>query len=137
MRKVFIIGCLSLISLVVLSQKKVTKVVKKAPIKTTAKAVVNPTPIQAPLKLWYDVPAQYFEESLVLGNGQQGATVFGGISTDKIYLNDLTLWSGEPVNANMSPNAYKNLPAVREALAEKNYKKAQSLVKKLQGKFSE
>ena len=37
----------------------------------------------------------------------------------------------------MSPNAYKNLPAVREALAEKNYKKAQSLVKKLQGKFSE
>ena len=99
MRKVFIIGCLSLISLVVLSQKKVTKVVKKAPIKTTAKAVVNPTPIQAPLKLWYDVPAQYFEESLVLGNGQQGATVFGGISTDKIYLNDLTLWSGEPVNA--------------------------------------
>ena len=50
MRKVFIIGCLSLISLVVLSQKKVTKVVKKAPIKTTAKAVVNPTPIQAPLK---------------------------------------------------------------------------------------
>ena len=137
MRKVFIMGCLSLISLAALSQKKVTKVVKKVPIKTTPKVVATPTPIQAPLKLWYDAPAQYFEESLVLGNGQQGATVFGGISTDKIYLNDLTLWSGEPVNANMSPNAYKNLPAVREALAEKNYKKAQSLVKKLQGKFSE
>ena len=137
MRKVFIIGCLSLISLAALSQKKVTKVVKKAPLKSTPKVVATPTPIQAPLKLWYDAPAQYFEESLVLGNGQQGATVFGGISTDKIYLNDLTLWSGEPVNANMSPNAYKNLPAVREALAEKNYKKAQSLVKKLQGKFSE
>lgn len=93
--------------------------------------------IQQPLKLWYSNPAQYFEEALVLGNGLQGATVFGGISTDKIYLNDLSLWSGEPVNANMNPQAYKNLPAVRKALQENNYKKAAELVKKLQGKFSE
>ena len=78
-----------------------------------------------------------FEESLVLGNGMQGATVFGGIGTDKIYLNDLTLWSGEPVNANMNPNAYKNLPDIRKALNEKNYKKAEQLYKKLQGKYSE
>ncbi len=93
--------------------------------------------INAPLKLWYDSPAKYFEEALVLGNGQHGATVFGGISQEKIFLNDATLWSGEPVNTNMNPNAYKNLPAVREALAENNYKKAQTLIKKLQGKFSE
>ena len=93
--------------------------------------------INAPLKLWYDSPAKYFEEALVLGNGQHGATVFGGISIDKIYLNDATLWSGEPVNANMNPNAYKHLPDVREALADNNYKKAQTLIKKLQGKFSE
>ena len=93
--------------------------------------------IQQPLKLWYNEPAKYFEEALVLGNGHQGATVFGGIATDKIYLNDLTLWSGEPVNANMNPQAYKNLPAVRKALKEKNYKKAGELIKKLQGKFSE
>ena len=137
MRKVFIIGCLSLISLAAISQKQATKKQKKVPIKVASKVITTATPIQAPLKLWYDAPAQYFEESLVLGNGQQGATVFGGISTDKIFLNDLTLWSGEPVDPNMNPNAYKNLPAVREALAEKNYKKAQTLVKKLQGKFSE
>ena len=120
MRKVFFIGCLSMVSFIGLAQKKPTKVVKKMATKTTAKAIEPIAPIQPPLKLWYDAPAQYFEESLVLGNGQQGATVFGGISTDKIYLNDLTLWSGEPVNANMSPNAYKNLPAVREARAEKH-----------------
>ncbi|MDX2429284.1 MAG: glycoside hydrolase N-terminal domain-containing protein, partial [Bacteroides sp.] len=29
--------------------------------------------------LWYDRPAQFFEESLVLGNGQTGASVFGGV----------------------------------------------------------
>ena len=30
------------------------------------------------LKLWYNKPAKYFEEALVLGNGTQGSTVFGG-----------------------------------------------------------
>lgn len=129
MKKLILIYSLLIISIGLFAQKKT---VKKAPIKTTAAAS-----IQSPLKLWYDNPATYFEEALVLGNGTQGATVFGGIGTDKIYLNDLTLWSGEPVNANMNPNAYKNLPDIRKALNEKNYKKAEQLYKKLQGKYSE
>ena len=87
--------------------------------------------------LWYDQPARYFEESLVLGNGKMGASVFGGINSDKIYLNDITLWSGGPVDANMNPEAYKNLPAIREALKNDDYKLADQLQHKLQGKFSE
>ncbi|MEO8239320.1 MAG: glycoside hydrolase family 95 protein [Flavobacterium sp.] len=87
--------------------------------------------------LWYDKPAEYFEESLVLGNGKLGATVFGGVNSDKIYLNDVTLWSGEPVYANMNSYAYKNLPAIREALNKEDYKLAEELNKKLQGKNSE
>jgi alpha-L-fucosidase 2 len=87
--------------------------------------------------LWYNQPAEFFEETLVLGNGKMGATVFGGVSLDKIYLNDITLWSGEPVNANMNPEAYKNLPAIREALQNENYKLAEVLNKKIQGKNSE
>ena len=89
------------------------------------------------LKLWYNKPAKYFEEALVLGNGTQGATVFGGTDTDKIFLNDLTLWSGEPVDPYMNKDAYKHLPGVREALKQENYKLADSLVRKIQGKFSE
>jgi alpha-L-fucosidase 2 len=87
--------------------------------------------------LWYNQPAEFFEESLVLGNGKLGATVFGGVNADKIYLNDATLWSGEPVNANMNPEAYKNIPAIREALKNENYKLAEELNKKIQGKNSE
>lgn len=87
--------------------------------------------------LWYSQPAQYFEESLVLGNGKMGASVFGGVNTDQIYLNDITLWSGEPVNPNMNPEAYKNVAAVREALKNEDYKLADQLNKKIQGKFSE
>ena len=87
--------------------------------------------------LWYKQAALHFEESLVLGNGRVGATVFGGVASDKIYLNDATLWSGEPVNANMNPEAYKNIPAIREALNKEDYKLADELQKKVQGKFSE
>ncbi len=92
---------------------------------------------QATDVLWYKQPANYFEETLVLGNGKMGASVFGGIESDKIYLNDATLWSGEPVNRNMNPEAYKNLPAIRDALNNEDYKLADELQHKLQGKFSE
>jgi alpha-L-fucosidase 2 len=104
-----------------------------APKPTTTTAQAKPKK----LKLWYNKPAKYFEEALVLGNGTQGATVFGGTDTDKIFLNDLTLWSGEPVDPYMNKEAYKNLPGVREALKQENYKLADSLVRKIQGKFSE
>jgi alpha-L-fucosidase 2 len=88
--------------------------------------------------LTYSKPAEYFEESLVLGNGKMGASVHGGIKSDKIYLNDATLWSGEPIDASkINPEAYKHLPSVRQALKAENYRLADSLNKKLQGKFSE
>lgn len=92
---------------------------------------------KTPLKLWYNKPAEYFEEALVLGNGNQGVTVFGGTKTDKIFLNDITLWSGQPVDPYMNRDAYKVFPAVKEALQNENYKAADSLIRKMQGKFSE
>ena len=79
--------------------------------------------------LWYKQPARFFEESLVLGNGTQGASVFGGIKNEKIYLNDLTLWSGEPVNDSIYKGKWQNLTAVREALAKEDYRAANELVK--------
>jgi alpha-L-fucosidase 2 len=87
--------------------------------------------------LWHKQPAHCFEETYLLGNGKMGASVFGGVTSEKIFLNDATLWSGEPVNPNMNPEAYKNLPAVREALKNNNYKLADQLQKKIQGKYSE
>ncbi|MDX8339225.1 glycoside hydrolase family 95 protein [Draconibacterium sp. IB214405] len=87
--------------------------------------------------LWYDKPATYFEESLVLGNGKMGASVFGGVESDKIYLNDITLWAGEPVDPYMSPEAYKAVPKIREALANEDYELADKLNHQLMGKYSE
>ena len=49
------------------------------------------------LTLWYTSPAdrqQWDEYSLPLGNGELGASVFGGVDTDEIIINEKTLWSG-------------------------------------------
>lgn len=97
----------------------------------------KPSVAQLPMKLWYNKASTAFEEALVLGNGQMGATVYGGAATDLIHLNDITLWSGEPVDPYMNRNAYQHLPTVREALQRNDYAAADTLVKKLQGKFSE
>ena len=43
---------------------------------------------QAPMVLQYNRPADYFEESLPIGNGKLGALVYGGTDDDMIYLND-------------------------------------------------
>lgn len=87
--------------------------------------------------IWFNKPAQYFEETLVLGNGRIGASVFGDCTNEKIYLNDATLWSGEPVNPTLSPDAYQNIPAIREALKNNDYALADKLNKKVQGTFSQ
>ena len=62
-----------------------------------------------PLKLWYNKPATAFEESLPIGNGKLGALIYGGANNDSIYLNDITLWTGKPVNREEGGDAYMQL----------------------------
>ena len=87
--------------------------------------------------LWYDKPAAAFEEALPLGNGRLGATVFGGPSSDRIMLNESTLWAGGPIEPAVNPEAASYLPKVREALFKGDYTLADQLTRKLQGKFSQ
>ncbi len=88
--------------------------------------------------LFYDRPAQYFEEALVIGNGTMGGIVYGGHDCDRISLNDITLWTGEPCNMNVySPDAHKTIPAIREALRRGDYRRADSLQRDVQGHFSQ
>ena len=88
-------------------------------------------------KLWYTQPANQFEEALPLGNGRLGIMVYGGVKTERFSLNEETLWAGGPVNPDMNPNAKNYLQPVREALFNEDYKKADSLVRFMQGKYSE
>lgn len=56
--------------------------------------------------LTLDAPAEYFEEALPIGNGRIGAMVYGGPVTDRISLNDITLWTGEPDKVEEHPDFY-------------------------------
>jgi len=84
---------------------------------------------QKPSKLWYDKPANVWEETLPLGNGRLGMTPDGGILKEKIVLNDITLWSGSPQDAN-NYEAYKSLPKIRELILQGKNDEAQDLVNK-------
>ena len=98
-------------------------------------ATVSKTPL--PNKLWYNKPAYAFEESLPLGNGKLGALVYGGANNDSIQLNDITLWTGVPVNPDEGGEAYKWIPKIREALFKEDYKTVDSLQHYVQGHNSE
>ena len=88
--------------------------------------------------LWYDRPADFFEEALVIGNGTMGGIVYGSPTKEKISLNDITLWTGEPCNMNVySPDAHKTIPSIRQALKKENYEEADRLQKDVQGHFSQ
>ncbi len=92
---------------------------------------------QLPMRLWYDKPAQYFEESLPIGNGKLGALIYGGTDTCLIQLNDITLWTGKPVDRNMDAEAHQWIPKIREALFHEDYQLADSLQLHVQGPNSQ
>src|ERR1700712_3061120 len=76
------------------------------------------------LRLWYREPAAIWTDALPVGNGRLGAMVFGGIKTERLQLNEDTLWSGSPTEWN-NPDAKQHLPEVRRlVIEEEKYREA-------------
>ena len=75
------------------------------------------------MKLYYDQPARNWHESLPLGNGRLGATVYGGTRKETLALNEDTLWSGYPEKTQKElPEGY--LAKVRKLTEKREYQKA-------------
>ncbi len=79
-------------------------------------------------KLWYQQAATVWEEALPLGNGKLGAMIFGGVSTERIQLNEDSVWYGGPVDRN-NPDAKENLPKIRELILSGRIAEAETLMK--------
>lgn len=77
--------------------------------------------------LFYEKCARFFEQSLPVGNGRIGGLVFGNLKKERIALNEDSLWSGYPKDLNKK-DAYKHLDAARNAIFEKDYKKAKRIM---------
>ncbi len=81
------------------------------------------------MKIWFKKPSENWNEALPVGNGRLGAMVFGGIETERLELNEESVWTGEP-RWDANPNALKNLSKVRQLLFAGKYKEAEELAQK-------
>lgn len=80
-----------------------------------------------PLALWYRRPATVWTSALAVGNGRQGAMMFGGIDSEVLCLNEDTLWAGGPYTPD-NPEALSALPEVRKLIFAGQYPQAQRLI---------
>lgn len=89
------------------------------------------------LTLWYREPADRWTDALPVGNGRLGAMVFGGVGSERIALNEDTLWSGAPRNWN-NLGAKNHLSVVRNLVIEKqDYHAADQECRKMQGPYNQ
>ena len=77
--------------------------------------------------LWYDEAATVWEESLPLGNGRLGVMVFGHPRSDRIQLNDDSLWPYD-LQWEHPPGGPEELKSIREILLQGDPKSADSLM---------
>ncbi len=84
------------------------------------------TPTQRTNVLWYRQAAAEWNEALPVGNGRLGAMVFGQVFSEKLQLNEDTVWAGEKRDRN-NPEGAKHLGEVRRLLFAGKAKEAEAL----------
>ena len=84
---------------------------------------------QDDVQIRFKKEAKDFTESLPLGNGRLGAMVFGNTQTERIALNEISLWSGGPQDADLD-SAHLYLKPIQNLLLESKNKEAQALLMK-------
>ena len=82
------------------------------------------------LVLRYNEPASVWEESIPLGNGRIGMMPDGGIFSELIVLNDITMWSGSEDPETTDTDAFNYLPVIQDLLLRGNNLDAQNLMYK-------
>ncbi len=84
-------------------------------------------PPAEPLSLWYRRPATEWVQALPVGNGRLGAMVFGGVTRERLQLNEDTLWAGGPYDP-VNPDARDALPEARRLILAGEYREAHELI---------
>ncbi|TJZ60570.1 glycoside hydrolase family 95 protein [Sphingobacterium olei] len=79
------------------------------------------------LKLWYNKPAERWEERLPLGNGLMGMMPDGKVLDENIVLNEISMWSGSAEDPN-NYEAYKSVGQIQQLLFEGKNDEAEKLV---------
>ncbi len=78
--------------------------------------------------LWYNQPAEKWEDALPIGNGRLGAMVFGIPGKEHIQLNEDSMWPGGPDDWGLADGTPADLTQIREYLIAGEHQKADSLL---------
>src|SRR5215208_6565793 len=81
------------------------------------------------MRLWYRRPAAQWTEALPVGNGRLAAMVFGGVESERIQINEETVWAGERRDRT-NPDGARALPEVRRLLFAGRVSEAEELAEK-------
>ncbi|MEH1124061.1 glycosyl hydrolase family 95 catalytic domain-containing protein [Micromonospora sp. CPCC 206061] len=94
-----------------------------------AGAVAPPQVLAAnDLALWYDEPAGTdWLRALPIGNGRLGAMVFGNVDTERLQLNEDTVWAGGPHDSS-NPAGVANIGEIRRRVFADQWTQAQDLI---------
>jgi alpha-L-fucosidase 2 len=84
---------------------------------------------RSPLALWFRQPAKVWTEALPVGDGRIGAMVFGRVASERIQLNEHTLWSGHRVEDD-DPSVKDRIAEMRRLLLEGKYAEANEIGRK-------
>ncbi|MCP2356602.1 alpha-L-fucosidase 2 [Nonomuraea thailandensis] len=97
----------------------------------TARAASAPPPeVRAAndLALWYDESAGTdWLRALPIGNGRLGAMVFGNTDTERLQLNEDTVWAGGPYDQS-NPRGAAALGQIRQLVFQNQWNQAQTLI---------
>src|SRR3989442_507663 len=84
-------------------------------------------PTNQRLVLWFEKPASQWVEALPIGNGRLGAMIFGGTASERLQLNEDTLYAGGPYDPN-NRDALQALPEARQLIFAGKYQEANNLI---------
>ncbi|WP_327048764.1 glycoside hydrolase N-terminal domain-containing protein [Microbispora sp. NBC_01189] len=80
------------------------------------------------LALWYDASAGTdWLRALPIGNGRLGAMVFGNVDTERLQLNEDTIWAGGPYDQSNTRGAGA-LAQIRQLIFQSQWSQAQTLI---------
>jgi len=100
-----------------------------APAGPEVKLTGQADPPAGRLSVWLRQPAAKWDQGLPIGNGRLGAMILGGVVSERIQINEDTLWAGGPYDPS-SAEALEALPEARRLIFEGKFAEAHALIGK-------
>ncbi|KAH0900833.1 hypothetical protein HID58_040336 [Brassica napus] len=87
--------------------------------RSSGRTLMDGHDLSRPLKLTFAGPSRNWTDAIPIGNGRLGATIWGGVSSETLNINEDTIWTGVPADYT-NPNAPEALAQVYQLVGDLN-----------------